>query len=81
MDHKYVYLFTEGNACMRNLLAARAQTSPNDQHRPAVPQGFTITTEACTRYYEDGERIAPEIESQNIRVSGQAGGDLREKVR
>ena len=59
MSKKYCYLFTEGNAKMPR--AAGRSRAPiwriDDQHRPARPQGFTITTEACTQYYEDGRQI------------------------
>ena len=59
---KYVYLFTEGNASMRNLLGGKgANLSEMISLGLPVPNGFTITTEACTRYYTDGETIAPEI--------------------
>ena len=65
MRHKYVYLFTEGNANMRDLLGGKgANVAEMTNIGLPVPQGFTITTEACTRYYEDGEKIAPEIEAQ-----------------
>ena len=46
-----------------------------------VPQGFTVTTEACTRYYEDGQKIAKEIEEEILRISRQDGADLRQEVR
>jgi pyruvate,orthophosphate dikinase len=63
--HKYVYLFTEGNGKMRELLGGKgANLAEMTGLGMPVPQGFTITTEACTRYYEDGETIAPEIEAQ-----------------
>lgn len=59
---KYVYLFTEGNAGMRNLLGGKgANLAEMISLGLPVPNGFTITTEACTRYYADGETIAPEI--------------------
>ena len=62
---KYVYLFTEGNADMRNLLGGKgANLAEMTNLGLPVPQGFTITTEACTRYYEDGKEIAPEIQDQ-----------------
>ncbi|MDO4749972.1 MAG: PEP/pyruvate-binding domain-containing protein, partial [Eubacteriales bacterium] len=63
--HKYVYLFSEGNANMRELLGGKgANLAEMTNIGMPVPQGFTITTEACTRYYEDGEMIAPEIEAE-----------------
>ena len=62
---KYVYLFTEGNADMRNLLGGKgANLAEMTNIGLPVPQGFTITTEACTKYYEDGREINPEIQSQ-----------------
>ena len=63
--HKYVYLFTEGNANMRNLLGGKgANLAEMTNIGLPVPQGFTITTEACTQYYEDGCEINDEIQSQ-----------------
>ena len=62
---KYVYLFTEGNADMRNLLGGKgANLAEMTNIGLPVPQGFTITTEACTQYYEDGREINEEIQSQ-----------------
>ena len=62
MANKYVYLFSEGNANMRELLGGKgANLAEMTNIGLPVPQGFTITTEACTRYYEDGKTIAPEI--------------------
>ena len=62
---KYVYLFTEGNADMRNLLGGKgANLAEMTNIGLPVPQGFTITTEACTKYYEDGREINDEIQSQ-----------------
>ena len=62
---KYVYLFTEGNANMRELLGGKgANLAEMTNIGLPVPQGFTITTEACTKYYEDGREINPEIQSQ-----------------
>ena len=62
---KYVYLFTEGNASMRNLLGGKgANLAEMTNIGLPVPQGFTITTEACTQYYEDGREINEEIRSQ-----------------
>ena len=63
--HKYVYLFTEGNADMRNLLGGKgANLAEMTNIGLPVPQGFTITTEACTKYYEDGREISKEIQDQ-----------------
>ena len=62
---KYVYLFTEGNANMRELLGGKgANLAEMTNIGLPVPQGFTITTEACTKYYEDGREINEEIQSQ-----------------
>ena len=63
--HKYVYLFSEGNATMRNLLGGKgANLAEMTNIGLPVPQGFTITTEACTQYYEDGREINDEIQGQ-----------------
>jgi len=65
MANKWVYLFTEGNATMRNLLGGKgANLAEMTNLGLPVPQGFTITTEACTQYYEDGENINDEIMGQ-----------------
>ena len=62
---KYVYLFSEGNKDMRNLLGGKgANLAEMTKLGLPVPQGFTITTEACTRYYEDGEKISDEIQTE-----------------
>ncbi|NLV58899.1 MAG: pyruvate, phosphate dikinase [Clostridiales bacterium] len=62
---KYVYLFKEGNADMRNLLGGKgANLAEMTNIGLPVPQGFTVTTEACTRYYKDGQVIADEIVAQ-----------------
>ena len=62
---KYVYLFSEGNADMRNLLGGKgANLAEMTNIGLPVPQGFTITTEACTKYYEDGREINSEIQEQ-----------------
>ena len=63
--HKYVYLFKEGNADMRELLGGKgANLAEMTNIGLPVPQGFTITTEACTQYYEDGREINKEIQKQ-----------------
>lgn len=63
--HKYVYLFSEGNADMRNLLGGKgANLAEMTNIGLPVPQGFTITTEACTKYYEDGREINEDIQNQ-----------------
>lgn len=62
---KYVYMFSEGNADMRNLLGGKgANLAEMTNIGLPVPQGFTITTEACTQYYEDGREINKEIQDQ-----------------
>ncbi len=65
MSNKYVYLFKEGNASMRELLGGKgANLAEMTNLGLPIPQGFTVTTEACTKYYEDGETISKEIEDQ-----------------
>ena len=65
MAKKYCYLFTEGNANMRELLGGKgANLAEMTNIGLPVPQGFTITTEACTKYYEDGKQINPEIQAE-----------------
>ena len=65
MSHKYVYLFTEGNGSMRELLGGKgANLAEMTRIGMPVPQGFTISTEACTQYYEDGRQINDEIKAQ-----------------
>jgi pyruvate,orthophosphate dikinase len=65
MANKYVYLFKEGNADMRELLGGKgANLAEMTNLGLPVPQGFTITTEACTQYYEDGRQINDEIQAQ-----------------
>ena len=65
MSHKYTYLFSEGNKDMRNLLGGKgANLAEMTGLGLPVPQGFTITTEACTKYYEDGRKINDEIQAQ-----------------
>ena len=62
MSKKFCYLFTEGNAKMRELLGGKgANLAEMTNIGLPVPQGFTITTEACTQYYEDGRQINAEI--------------------
>ena len=65
MSHKYVYLFTEGNGSMRELLGGKgANLAEMTNIGLPVPQGFTISTEACTKYYEDGRMINDDIQAQ-----------------
>ncbi|MGI6167531.1 MAG: pyruvate, phosphate dikinase [Eubacteriales bacterium] len=83
MSKKYCYLFTEGNANMRELLGGKgANLAEMTNIGLPVPQGFTITTEACTRYYEDGKKITPEIQAEIIeyidkmeKITGKKFGD------
>ena len=85
MSHKYVYLFSEGNGSMRELLGGKgANLAEMTVLGMPVPQGFTVSTEACTRYYEDGKKIAPEIEEEiyaNLakmeEINGKKFGDLK----
>ena len=75
MSKKYCYLFTEGNANMRELLGGKgANLAEMTNIGMPVPQGFTITTEACTQYYEDGQRINDDISAEIHRVHRQDGG-------
>ena len=65
MANKYVYLFKEGNAKMRELLGGKgANLAEMTNLGLPIPQGFTVTTEACIQYYEDGQKISEEIKSQ-----------------
>ncbi|MDI9520265.1 MAG: pyruvate, phosphate dikinase [Bacillota bacterium] len=83
---KYVYLFKEGNAQMRNLLGGKgANLAEMTNIGLPVPQGFTVTTEACTRYYQDGKKIAPDIEEQILEamhkaeeIAGKKFGDIND---
>ena len=84
MSKKFVYLFSEGNAKMRELLGGKgANLAEMTNIGLPVPQGFTITTEACTQYYEDGRQINDEIMAEimeNIEklesITGKKFGDL-----
>jgi len=65
MNKKYVYLFSEGNGKMRELLGGKgANLAEMTLLGLPVPRGFTVTTEACTKYYDDGEMISPEIQDE-----------------
>jgi pyruvate,orthophosphate dikinase len=85
MAKKWVYAFTEGNADMRNLLGGKgANLAEMTNIGLPVPQGFTITTEACTQYYDDGRKINDEIMSQAMEgvkrmeeINGKKFGDLQ----
>ncbi|MFV0413995.1 MAG: pyruvate, phosphate dikinase [Oscillospiraceae bacterium] len=71
MSTKYVYLFSEGNKDMRNLLGGKgANLAEMTNAGLPVPQGFTVTTEACTRYYDDGRKISPEIQAEIFEYVG-----------
>ena len=84
MANKYVYLFSEGDASMRNLLGGKgANLAEMTKLGMPVPQGFTVTTEACTRYYEDGKRIHEDIQAEIMEyigkmeeVTGKKFGDM-----
>ena len=85
MSKKYLYLFSEGNATMRELLGGKGANLAEMTHIGLpVPQGFTISTEACTQYYEDGRQINEEIQSQIMEyitkmeeINGKKFGDLK----
>ncbi|MBQ0043010.1 MAG: pyruvate, phosphate dikinase [Lachnospiraceae bacterium] len=85
MSTKWVYLFNEGDATMRNLLGGKgANLAEMSKIGLPVPQGFTITTEACTQYYEDGRKINDEIMGQVMdgvakmeEINGKKFGDLK----
>ena len=65
MDKKYVYLFNEGNANMKELLGGKgANLAEMTLLGMPIPQGFTVTTESCNKYYADGEVISEEIKEQ-----------------
>ena len=65
MAKKYVYMFSEANATMKNLLGGKgANLAEMTSLGLPVPQGFTVSTEACTQYYEDGKTINSEILAQ-----------------
>ena len=71
MQKKYVYLFTEGNGKMRELLGGKgANLAEMTNLGLPVPQGFTISTEACTQYYEDGRKINDEIQAEIMEYVG-----------
>ena len=84
MANKWVYMFSEGNMDMRNLLGGKgANLAEMTSIGLPVPQGFTITTEACTQYYEDGRKINDEIMAQTMEgvkkmeeINGKKFGDL-----
>ena len=85
MANKWVYMFSEGDMTMRNLLGGKgANLAEMTSIGLPVPQGFTITTEACTQYYEDGRKINDEIMAQAMEgvkkmeeINGKKFGDLK----
>ena len=84
MSKKYVYLFSEGNASMRELLGGKgANLAEMTGLGLPVPQGFTISTEACTQYYEDGRKINDDIQAEIMEyivkmeeITGKKFGDI-----
>ena len=88
MSKKFVYLFTEGNGTMRELLGGKgANLAEMTNIGMPVPQGFTITTEACTQYYEDGRQINADIQAQILeyvgkleQITGKKFGDLEKPL-
>ena len=71
MSKKYVYLFSEGDGSMRELLGGKgANLAEMTKLGLPVPQGFTISTEACTQYYEDGRKINDEIQAEIMEYIG-----------
>ncbi len=84
MTNKYVYLFSEGNANMRNLLGGKgANLAEMTNIGLPVPQGFTVTTEACTKYYDDGKKLSQEVIDQILEglkkieeIAGKKFGDI-----
>ena len=85
MAKKYVYLFKEGNATMRNLLGGKgANLAQMTKIGLPVPQGFTITTEACNKYYDDGEKLSNDVQAQIFdalakteKITGKTLGDVK----
>ena len=88
MSKKFVYLFTEGNGTMRELLGGKgANLAEMTNIGMPVPQGFTITTEACTQYYEDGRQINADIQAEILeyvgkleQITGKKFGDLEKPL-
>ena len=84
MSKKFVYLFTEGDGSMRELLGGKgANLAEMTKIGMPVPQGFTISTEACTQYYEDGRQINADIQAEILanvtkleEITGKKFGDL-----
>ena len=88
MAKKYIYLFSEGNGNMRELLGGKgANLAGMTNLGLPVPQGFTISTEACTQYYEDGRQINDEIQAEIMEyitkleeITGKKFGDLENQL-
>ena len=86
--HKFVYLFSEGNAEMRNLLGGKgANLAEMTSLGLPIPQGFTVSTEACTDYYNEGKKISKEIEDQIFealkeieKIQGKKFGDVNDPL-
>ncbi|MCI5563773.1 MAG: pyruvate, phosphate dikinase, partial [Intestinimonas massiliensis] len=84
MAKKYVYQFSEGNGSMRELLGGKgANLAEMTRAGMPVPQGFTVTTEACTQYYNDGRTVNPEIQAEILEnltwlegINGKKFGDV-----
>lgn len=80
MENKYVYLFKEGDANMRELLGGKgANLAEMSKLGMPVPNGFTITTEACNKYYDDGEKISEEIKEEIMEYLGKLEGETGKK--
>ena len=88
MSHKYVYLFSEGSGTMRELLGGKgANLAEMTNLGMPVPQGFTVTTEACNRYYQDGQQISKDIEDEIYeylakleQITGKTFGDVNDPL-
>ena len=88
MSKKFVYLFSEGSGKMRELLGGKgANLAEMTNLGMPVPRGFTITTEACTQYYEDGRTINAEIQDEIMRymavledMTGKKFGDMNNQI-
>ncbi len=88
MNKKYVYLFTESDATMRNLLGGKgANLAEMIKLGLPVPEGFTVTTEACTKFYEDGKKLTKEIQAEILEAvsvleerSGKKFGDVNDPL-
>ena len=82
MSYKYVYLFSEGNKDMRELLGGKgANLAEMTKAGMPVPQGFTVSTEACTQYYKDGRKINDEIQAQIYEYLGKMEEICGKKIR